>query len=53
MNREYIIIINSCSHVGILSGGDLCSVGQVDIGRLGERTVDILVVDVLDHGLKY
>ena len=39
-------------HVGVLGGGDLSAVGKVDVGLLGERSIDVLVVDVLDHWLK-
>ena len=39
-------------HVGVLGGGDLGAVGQVDVGLLGERSIDVFVVDVLDHWLK-
>ena len=38
-------------HVGVLVGGDLGAVGEVDLGPLVERAVDILLVDVLDHWL--
>merc|ERR1712130_661906 len=38
-------------HVGVLGGGDLSAVGKVDVGLLGERSIDVLVVDVLDHWL--
>merc|ERR1712133_326621 len=38
-------------HVGVLGGGDLSAVGQVDVGLLRERSVDVFVVDVLDHWL--
>ena len=40
------------SHVGVLGGGDLSAVGQVDVGLLRERSVDVFVVDVLDHWLE-
>ena len=39
-------------HVGVLGGSDLGAVGQVDVGLLGERSIDVFVVDVLDHWLK-
>ena len=39
-------------HVGVLGRGDLSAVGKVDVGLLGERSIDVLVVDVLDHWLK-
>ena len=39
-------------HVGVLGGGDLSAVGKVDVGLLGKRSIDVLVVDVLDHWLK-
>ena len=39
-------------HVGELVGGDLGGVGQVDVLSLHEGSVDIFLVDVLDHGLK-
>ena len=39
-------------HVGVLGGGDLSAVGKVDVGLLRERSIDVLVVDVLDHWLK-
>ena len=40
------------SHVGVLGRGDLSAVGKVDVGLLGERSIDVFVVDVLDHWLK-
>ena len=39
-------------HVGVLGGGDLSAVGQVDVGLLRERSVDVFVVDILDHWLE-
>ena len=39
-------------HVGVLGGGDLSAVGQVDVSLLGKRPVDVFVVDVLDHRLE-
>ena len=39
-------------HVGVLGGGDLGAVGQVDVSLLGKRPVDVFVVDVLDHRLE-
>ena len=39
-------------HVGVLCRGDFCAVGKVDVGLLRERSIDVLVVDVLDHWLK-
>ena len=39
-------------HVGVLGGGNLSAVGKVDVGLLRERSIDVLVVDVLDHWLK-
>lgn len=40
------------SHVGVLGRGDFSAVGKVDVGLLGERSIDVFVVDVLDHWLK-
>lgn len=39
-------------HVGVLGRGNLSAVGKVDVSLLGKRSVDVLVVDVLDHWLK-
>ena len=39
-------------HVGVLGRGNLSTVGKVDVSLLGKRSVDVLVVDVLDHWLK-
>ena len=39
-------------HVGVLGGGDLGAVGEVDVSLLGKRPVDVFVVDVLDHRLE-
>ena len=39
-------------HVGVLVRGHLGRVGQVDVLSLHEGTVDLLLVDVLDHRLK-
>jgi len=38
-------------HVGVLGRGDFSAVGKVDVGLLGERSIDVFVVDVLDHWL--
>ena len=38
-------------HVGELVRGDLGSMRQVDVLSLHEGSIDVLLVDVLDHGL--
>ena len=48
----YCIVLYLVAHVGVLVGGDLGAVREVHVLALHERAVDVLLVDVLDHGLK-
>merc|ERR1719209_1740636 len=56
VNEELVQVVLSrglvvVPHVGVLGRGDFSAVGKVDVGLLGERSIDVFVVDVLDHWL--
>jgi len=45
--RGFVLV----AHVGVLVRGHLGAVGQVHVSPLVEGSIDVLLIDVLDHGL--